>query len=72
MANRNPRQNTNTTKTNEQWTRWQTSNNDAERATTLAIANLQKEADEAKAKANKSSGLWGAVGSIGAALFRKT
>ena len=51
---------------------WQTANNDAERATTLAVANLTKDADEAKARANKSSGLWGAVGSIGAALFRKT
>ena len=51
---------------------WQTANNDAERATTLTIAKLTTEAAEYDARARKSAGLWGAIGSIGAALFRKT
>ena len=49
---------------------WQTSNNDADRATTLATASLSKEANEAMAKANKSAGLWGALGSVAAAILR--
>ena len=49
---------------------WQTSNNDADRATTLATASLSKEAAEAAAKANKSAGLWGAIGSVAAAILR--
>jgi len=49
---------------------WQTANNDADRATTLATAKLAAEAQAANAKANKSAGLWGAIGSIGAAMFR--
>ena len=51
---------------------WQTANNDAERATTLTIAKLEREAAEYDSRAKKSAGLWGAVGSIGAALFRRT
>ena len=49
---------------------WQTANNDADRATTLATANLAKEASEANAKANKSAGLWGALGSVAAAILK--
>ena len=49
---------------------WQTSNNDADRATTLATASLSKEAAEAAAKANKSAGLWGAIGSVAAAILK--
>jgi len=49
---------------------WQTANNDADRATTLATANLAREASEANAKANKSAGLWGALGSVAAAILK--
>ena len=49
---------------------WQTANNDAERATQLALGKMSGDAAAAASKASKSSGLWGAIGSIGAAMLR--
>ena len=49
---------------------WQTANNDADRATQLALGKMSGDAAAAQAKASKSSGLWGAIGSIGAAMFK--
>ena len=50
---------------------WQTANNDADRATSLAEANLEKEASLANAKATKSKGLWGALGAVSASLIAR-
>jgi len=50
---------------------WQTANNDADRATSLAEANLEKEASLASAKATKSKGLWGALGAVSASLIAR-
>lgn len=50
---------------------WQTANNDADRATSLAEAKLEKEATEAQAKAAKSKGLWGALGTVAASVIAR-
>ncbi|MCP4475765.1 MAG: hypothetical protein GY821_14605 [Gammaproteobacteria bacterium] len=49
---------------------WQTANNDADRATQLALGKMSGDAAAAQSKASKSAGLWGAIGSIGAAMFK--
>ena len=49
---------------------WQTENNNADRAVSIAVAKLSSEDAAAAASASKKSGLWGAIGSIGAAMFR--
>ena len=49
---------------------WQTENNNADRATQLAMAKIQSDDAKAASKASKSSGLWGAVGSLAAAWIR--
>lgn len=49
---------------------WQTANNDADRATQLSIAKISSDDAKASAAAQKSVGLWGAIGSFAAALFR--
>lgn len=49
---------------------WQTANNDADRATTLAVAKMSSDDAKAAASAKKSSGMWGAIGSFAAALIR--
>jgi len=43
---------------------WQTANNDADRATNLAIAKVAGDASLANAKAKKYSGLWTALGAV--------
>ena len=43
---------------------WQTANNDADRATNLAIAKVAGDANMANAKAKKYSGLWTALGAV--------
>ena len=48
---------------------WQTANNDADRATNLAVAKVSGDAAAASAKASKSSGLWTALGTVVAASF---
>ena len=48
---------------------WQTANNDADRATNLAIAKVSGDAAAANAKASRSSGLWTALGTVVAASF---
>jgi len=48
---------------------WQTANNDADRATNLAVAKVSGDAAEANAKASRSSGLWTALGTVVAASF---
>lgn len=50
---------------------FQAADNDATRAVQLAVAKLSSEDAKAAAKAESSAGLWGALGSIGAAIFRK-
>ena len=50
---------------------WQTANNDADRATSLAEAKLEKEATEAAAKAAKSKGLFGALGAVAASVIAR-
>ncbi len=50
---------------------WQTANNDAERATQLALGKLSADAAAASAKAKVSNGMWGALGSFGAAFIRR-
>lgn len=46
---------------------WQTGNNDADRATQLAIANIQSADAKAAASASKSSSFWSSVGNFAAA-----
>jgi len=48
---------------------WQTANNDADRATNLAVAKVSGDAVSASAKASRSSGLWTALGTVVAASF---
>ena len=48
---------------------WQTANNDADRATNLAVAKVSGDAAAANAKASRSSGLWTALGTVVAASF---
>jgi len=43
---------------------WQTANNDADRATNLAIAKVAGDANLANAKAKKYSGIWTAIGAV--------
>jgi len=50
---------------------WQTNNNDADRATRLAEAKLEREAAEYAAKATKSAGLWSSLGSVAATILAK-
>ena len=50
---------------------WQTNNNDADRATRLAEAKLEKEAAEYNAKVTKSAGLWASIGSVAATIIAK-
>jgi len=47
---------------------WQTANNDADRATQLAIAKIQSDDARAAAKASRTNSLWGALGSVAAAI----
>jgi len=47
---------------------WQTANNDAERATQLAIARIQSDDARASAKASRTNSMWGALGSVAAAI----
>ena len=49
---------------------WQGANNDADRITSLAIAKISSEDAKTAAAASKSAGFWGAIGNIGASLFR--
>ena len=49
---------------------WQGANNDADRITELAIAKISGENAREIAAAEKSAGLWGALGNIGATIFR--
>ena len=49
---------------------WQTANNDADRATNLAVAKVAGDAALANSKASKSSGLWTALGTVVAASFQ--
>jgi DNA-binding phage protein len=49
---------------------FQASDNDATRGVQLAIAKLSSEDAKAAAKAQKSAAMWGAIGSLAAALFR--
>ena len=46
---------------------WQTANNDADRATQLALGKMSGDSAAASASASKSAGMWGAIGSIAAA-----
>jgi hypothetical protein len=50
---------------------FQAADNDATRAVQLAVAKMGSDDAKAAAKAKSSAGLWGAIGSIGAAIFRK-
>ena len=50
---------------------FQAADNDATRAVQLAVAKMSSEDAKTAAKAQKQAGLWGALGSIGAAIFRK-
>ena len=43
---------------------WQAANNDADRATQLAIAQMQSDDAKQAASASKSSGFWGAIGNF--------
>jgi len=47
---------------------WQSTNNDADRATQLAIAQLSSDDAKQAASAAKSSGFWGAMGNFGSAV----
>jgi len=47
---------------------WQTENNNADRATQLAIAKIVSEDAKAAAAAGKTASLWGAIGSFAASL----
>jgi hypothetical protein len=49
---------------------WQTENNDADRAVSIGLAKLGSADAKAAAASAKTAGLWSAIGSIGAALFR--
>ena len=49
---------------------FQAADNDANRATQLAIAKIASEDARAAANASKKAGLWGAIGSAAAAAFR--
>ena len=49
---------------------WQTANNDADRATQLALGKMSSNDAATQASAQKTAGLWGAIGSFAAALFR--
>ena len=50
---------------------WQTNNNDADRATRLAEAKLEKESAAYNAKATKSAGLWSRLGSVAATILAR-
>ena len=50
---------------------WQTENNDADRATQLAIAKISSNDAKSAAAASKSVGFWGALGSVAAAILRR-
>jgi hypothetical protein len=50
---------------------WQTNNNDADRATRLAEAKLEKESAEYAAKVTKSAGLWSSLGSVAATILAR-
>jgi len=50
---------------------WQTNNNDADRATRLAEAKLEREAAEYAAKVTKSAGLWSSLGSVAATILAR-
>ena len=45
--------------------------NDANRAVQIAIAKLSSDDAKAAAAANKTAGMWGAIGSFAAAIWRK-
>lgn len=49
---------------------WQGANNDADRITSLAIAKISSEDAKEAAAASRTAGFWGAIGNIGASLFR--
>ena len=48
---------------------WQAANNDADRATQLAIAQLSSDDAKQAASASKSAGFWGAIGNFGSAVI---
>jgi hypothetical protein len=48
---------------------WQAANNDADRATNLAIAQMQSDDAKQAASASKSAGFWGAMGNFGSAVI---
>ncbi len=50
---------------------WQTANNDADRATQMALGKLSANASAASAKASVSNGMWGALGTFAAAFVRR-
>ena len=50
---------------------WQTNNNDADRATRLAEAKLERESAEYAAKVTKSAGLWSSLGSVAATILAR-
>ena len=50
---------------------WQTNNNDADRATRLAEAKLERDAKEYAAKATKSAGFWSSLGSVAATILAR-
>ena len=49
---------------------WQTENNDADRATQLSIAKISSKDAKEAANATKKAGLWAAMGTLGAAIWR--
>jgi hypothetical protein len=49
---------------------WQTENNNADRATQLAIAKIASDDAKADASATKKASLWGAIGNFASALVR--
>jgi hypothetical protein len=48
---------------------WQAANNDADRATNLAIAQMQSDDAKQAASASKSAGFWSAIGNFGSAVI---
>ena len=51
---------------------WTSEENDANRAVQLAIAKLSSTDAKAAAKANKTAGMWSALGTFAAAIWRKS
>ena len=49
---------------------WQSSNNDADRATQLAIAKISSDDAKDAAKSSRSTSFWSAIGNVAAAIFK--